>query len=93
VLLGRRAKLTVRRERPLCKREHGANGKAGCRWGWVAVGKKRRRMIALRRNFSFRLRIDNRQSASIRVRTRSFSSHGKRYAAATSAVRLSGPKR
>lgn len=93
VLLGRRAKLTVRRERPLCKREHGANGKAGCRWGWVAVGKKRRRMIALRRNFSFRLRIDNRQSASIRVRTRSFSSHGRRYAAATSAVRLFGPKR
>lgn len=94
VLLGRRAKLSVSRERPVCKRRKArrGSGKGGCSWDWSGIGRKRRKTIVLHRHSSLHLRLDDWQRASISVRTRPFSVGGKRYGSAFASVRLFGPK-
>lgn len=93
VLLGYRAKLTVSRERPVCrKKTRPASGRRGCNWDWLGIGKKRRGAITLRRHSSLRLRLEDWQRASIGIRTRPFSVGGKRYGSASASVRIFGPK-
>lgn len=92
VLLGRRAKLSVSRERPVCKKARPASGKGGCSWDWFGIGKKRRKTIVLHRHSSLRLRLDVWQRTSVGVRTRPFSVGGKRYGSAFASVRIFGPK-
>ena len=91
MLLGRRAKLTVSRERPLCKKGRGAGAKGSCNWGWFTIGKKRRQVIVLHRNSSLRLHLGDWQRASVRVLTRPFSTKGKRFGAGGASVLVSAP--
>jgi hypothetical protein len=92
VLLGRHAKLTVKRERPLCKKGRGAGGKGKCSWDWFAVGKKRKQTIILHRYSSLRLHLGDWQRGTVSVRTDPFSVGKKRYGAAVASVRIFGPK-
>ncbi|MBS1864146.1 MAG: hypothetical protein JSS68_20830 [Actinobacteria bacterium] len=92
VLLGRRAKLIVRRERPVCEKRRARSGKGGCDWDWSVIGRKPRQTIVLRRHSLARLHLGNRQRGSVSVRTDSFSIGEKRYAAAVASVRVVGPK-
>jgi hypothetical protein len=92
VLLGRRAKLIVKRERPVCKKRRATSGTGGCHWDWLAIGKKRRQTIVLHRHSLIRLHLGNWQRGSVSVRTDPFSIRKKRYAAAVASVRIFGPK-
>jgi hypothetical protein len=91
-LLGRRAKLVVKRERPLCKKRRATNRPRGCHWDWFPIGKKRRQTVILHRHSLTRLHLGNWQRGSVSVRTDPFSTGKKRYAAAVASVRIFGPK-